>query len=84
MARNLRLSEHEREIKRGVLTTALAKRAYEYDVKIEWENAKIIKQLRDMNELTVVEEVQIFAGSDKGKVINEKQSINLSQAWSLH
>lgn len=54
-----------------------------YNVKIEWENAKVVKQLHNINELTIVEEIQIFAGSHQERVINEKQSINLSEAWKF-
>lgn len=83
--RNLRerLKEHERDIKNGVLTTALAKRAYECNVRIGWQNAKVVKQLYDVNEIAIAEELQIFTGSNKGRVINERQSINISDAWKF-
>lgn len=83
--RNLknRLNEHKRDIRNGALTTALAKRAYEHDVKINWEEAKIIKEIHNMNELKVAEEVQIFLGIGSNKVINDKQSVELSNAWKF-
>lgn len=41
-ARNLkdRLNEHEDNIKKGLLTTALSRRAYEYEVKIDWNSCE--------------------------------------------
>lgn len=43
-SRNLkdRLQEHESDIKKGLLSTALARRAYEQNIRIKWDESKII------------------------------------------
>lgn len=44
-ARNLkdRIDEHKRDIRKGILTTALVKRAYVCNVKVDWEDTKVTK-----------------------------------------
>lgn len=44
------------------------------------KKVKAIKQVNNTKELPVAEELKIFEGSEEGKVINERQSIHLSQA----
>lgn len=83
--RNLRerLKEHDADIKNGKLITALARRAYEYDVKIEWEEAKVVRKVSNDKELKIAEEIKIFQGSERGRIINERQSLELLQAWKF-
>lgn len=43
--RNLedKIAEHKRDIKKGNLTTALARRAYECNLEIDWNRTRVIK-----------------------------------------
>lgn len=63
--RNLkqRLKEHIEDIRKGKLTTALARRVYEHDIDVDWQEAKVIKSVCNMKELKVAEELAIFQGS---------------------
>lgn len=83
MARNLgdKLLEHKRDVEKRVLSTALARRSYEQDIKIRWQDAKVVRQIHDLKELFIAEQLQIFTGSKEGSVINERQSI--SKAWKF-
>lgn len=73
-SRNLkdRLKEHEMDIMRGLQTTALARRAYKYDIKVEWGNAKLVRRVEDLKELSVAEGMKILKGSRGGEMINER------------
>lgn len=81
--RNLkdRLKEHETDIKKGLQNTAIARRAYEYDVKVEWGEAKVVKRVEDVKELPIMEGMRILEGSGRGEVINERQSVDLPLPW---
>lgn len=82
-SRNLkdRLNEHRADIKKGLQSTALARRAYEHHIKIEWERSKIVQKVRDIRELQTAEEIRILEGTNEGTVINERQSLNLPLPW---
>lgn len=82
-SRNLkdRLQEHESDIKKGLLSTALARRAYEQNIRIKWDESKIIQRVNDIRELHTAEEINILTGSKSGAVINERQSLDLPIPW---
>lgn len=63
------------------MSTALARREYKHNVEIRWQDAKVVKQVHDVKDLFIAEQLQIFRGSEKGSVINEKKSISISKAW---
>lgn len=83
MRRNLndRIEEHKRDIKQGKLTTALARRAYESDVNINWMEAKVIQRVDNWVELRVAEKVSIYRESQIENVINDKKREAISEAW---
>lgn len=82
-SRNLkdRLQEHESDIKKGLLSTALARQAYEQNIRIKWDESKIIQRVNDIRELHTAEEINILTGSKSGAVINERQSLDLPIPW---
>lgn len=82
-SRNLkdRISEHQRDIKNARLSTALARRAYEGNVRIRWDECKVTKQVSNKHELFIAEEIQIYRGKYNTTVINDRQVNSLNKAW---
>lgn len=56
-SRNLkdRLLEHKSDIKKGNLNTALARRAYEQNIEVKWNEAKVIQRVNNIKELHTTE-----------------------------
>lgn len=78
-----RLKEHVDDVKKRKLTTALASRAYEYNIEVDWNDAKVVRKVNNLKELKMAEKLAIFEGSKNGNVINERQSLELLQAWKF-
>lgn len=83
--RNLhdRLEEHKRDVRQGNLTTALARRAYENKVKINWNDARIIRNISDLVEVSTVEKLSIFKRSQTERIINDIEAVSNTWKYAL-
>lgn len=59
----------------------MAKRVYEKNVKIKWEDTKVLKQVNNKHELFIVEEIQIYKGKPNATIIDDRQINSLEKPW---
>lgn len=57
------------------MTTALAKKAYENNVSINWQESRVTKQISNINELYTAETIQMYKGKPNAVIINEGKLI---------
>lgn len=81
-ARNFkdRLNKHRDNIIKGNLVIALAQRAFEKDININWQNAKIVKNIDNCKELLLREKLEIIKSNKHNNVINVRQANELNLA----
>lgn len=61
--------------------TVLAQRAYEKNVNILWNEAKIFKKVQDHKDLFITEKIEILKAKQNEIVVNSQLADNTSKAW---
>lgn len=59
----------------------MSRQAYEYNVNIKWDQAKVISRVTDPGELYTAEKLHIYKRSQQEKVVNERDKEGLPTAW---
>lgn len=77
------LKEHKADIKAGRMSTALAIKAYEHDVMIDWGRATILKSIYDGRGLTTIEAIELEKVARTHITINNSSHVVLppSRKW---
>lgn len=76
-----RMNEHKQDIANARLSTALAIKAYEHDISIDWKNVKMLRYAYHMRGLTTLEAIEIERAAQEGNLINDSGPINLPDSW---
>lgn len=63
------------------MTTALAKKAYENNVSINWQESRVTKQISNINELYTAETIQMYKGKPNAVIINDRQVDSVQKPW---
>lgn len=81
--RNLRtrLKEHKADIHAGRLSTALAIKAYEDSIIIDWNKARVIKQVNDAKGLMTLEAIQLERLAQNNLTIDDTTPVDLPASW---
>ncbi|XP_023238100.1 uncharacterized protein LOC111636945 [Centruroides sculpturatus] len=79
-----RLAEHQANIRKKQPCTALATYvlADQQDVKVEWDQARLMQIVRDKKHRHYAEAWQICKAKHKGLAVNFRESTKISAAWS--
>lgn len=67
-----RINEHKNDIKTAKMSTSLAQEAYDNNIEILWNEAKIIKPIPPHTQPTIVESLEITRRKSKEGLINDK------------
>lgn len=76
------MNEHKQDVANTRLTTALATKAYEQDISIDWKNAKMLRSTYHMRGFTTLEAIEIERRAHKGITINDGSPIDLPDSWT--
>lgn len=82
--RNLekRLCEHKKDVCKGRTTTALAMRALEFNIRVDWDKAKVIRPLIRDEHALLAEALEIYTSANKEDLVNINQPMKeLPGAW---
>lgn len=81
--RNLskKLAEHKRDIKHANLTTSLALEAYDKDLSIYWDDAKIIKKVNPGTKPIITESLEILKRIGTENLVNERTAWDPPDPW---
>lgn len=78
-----RIKEHKYDIKNGNMKTALAKKFYESSIDIKWEESIAVRKIDKNENKFLVETIEILKREKYLRLINDKQSENVSSAWNF-
>lgn len=77
-----RINEHQRDVDNEALTTSLSRRAYQCRVSVLWEEAQVVKPVRDKKQGFTAEALTIFRKKLKGKaILNDDDPSRVNCAW---
>ncbi|XP_067131219.1 uncharacterized protein [Centruroides vittatus] len=80
---NKRLKEHMYDISKGHCTTTLSKMAQTEGSVINWNEAKVIQQVRSPSLALTMEKFEIYKSGTTGRCLNYKDATNLPTAWKF-
>lgn len=79
---NKKIPEHKRDIENNTSYTALAQRAQISNLKINWNNARIVRKENDPKRRRIAEVLTIFEKKKSdNKLINKIDPSAISNAW---
>lgn len=75
-----RIAEHKKDIYKGKLSTTLAIEVYDNDLEVNWNRAKIIRQVEKNEYKYLMEALGITRREDKESLLNDKVQ-DIPKAW---
>lgn len=78
-----RIAEHKNDIKLARMSTSLVQEAYDKDIEILWNEAKVVKAIPLHMQPTVVESLEIIRRKSKEHLINDRLAWEPPQAWKF-
>lgn len=76
-----RLQEHKSDIANARTTTVLALETYAEDLDVKWEEARIIKQIRNKKHAYTAETLEIFRRQQHENLLNDRTAVDLPAVW---
>lgn len=79
----IRLSEHKRDISNANFSTALAKHFFEFNINIQWDQARVIRKYNKTEDIKTLEAIIIAKFKKKAHVINDNQPMKILCFWDM-